>query len=156
MNAPHLREYVIRPVLRHLGLWSEAAENLLMGTAAQESLLGRYLVQMGGGPALGIFQMEPATHQDCWDNFLIYRGDLAVKIMELSVHRRAKLEQLVWNLAYATALCRVQYCRFKEPLPEPEDVQGLAGYWKRFWNTAEGKGTVEEFVRNYTAMVEGR
>jgi hypothetical protein len=156
MHAPHLRELVIRPALRHLGLWSEAAENLLMGTAAQESLLGRYLMQMGGGPALGIFQMEVATHDDCWENYLAYREDLAAQVIETCVHKRNRQGQLVWNLQYAAAMCRVQYHRFKEPLPEPGDVLGLASYWKRYWNTAQGKGTVEEFVRNYSAMVEGR
>jgi hypothetical protein len=164
MHAPHLRELVIRPAMRRLGLWSEAAEELLMGTAAQESLLGRYLAQMGPstgsgeayGPALGIFQMEVATHDDCWNNYLVYRGDLAAHLLKVCVPKLSRVEQLVWNLQYAAAMCRVQYHRFKEPLPEAHDVPGLAGYWKRYWNTERGKGTTEEFVRNYTAMVEGR
>jgi hypothetical protein len=156
MHAPHLRELIIRPALRHLGLWSEAAENLLMGTAAQESLLGRYLAQMGDGPALGIFQMEGETHDDCWANYLVYRGDLAASVLKITVAQRPRREQLVWNLFYAAALCRIQYHRFKEPLPEAHDVAGFARYWKSHWNTERGKGTTEEFVRNYTAMVEGR
>ncbi len=127
-----------------------------MGTAAQESLCGRFLAQMGGGPALGVFQMEPATHEDCWNNFLVYRGDLAAAIIKICVPRLGRLEQLVWNLLYAAAMCRAQYARFKEPLPDPHDIVGLARYWKSHWNTEQGKGTMEEFVRNYTAMVEGR
>ncbi len=155
IHAPHLREWIIRPALMHLSLWSAAAENLLMGTAAQESLLGRYLVQRGGGPALGIFQMEPATHDDCWENYLVHRGDLAARVLKITVAHRSRREQLVWNLYYATAMCRIQYHRFKEPLPDATDIGGLAAYWKKYWNTEHGKGTAEEFVRNYTAMVEG-
>jgi hypothetical protein len=49
-----LRQYVIRPTLQRLGLWSLAAENLLLGTAAQESKLGYYLHQLEG-PALGLY-----------------------------------------------------------------------------------------------------
>lgn len=53
--------YVVRPVLRVMSAWSQPAEDLVMGTAAQESRL-TYLRQLGGGPALGLWQMEPATH----------------------------------------------------------------------------------------------
>jgi len=158
IHAPHLREIIIRPAIRHLGLWSEAAENLLMGTAAQESLLGRYLIQMGAGPALGIFQMEPSTHDDCWENYLVYRGDLAASVLKITVGRFPRREQLVWNLYYSTAMCRVQYHRFEktDPLPAPNDIAGLAALWKKRWNTDLGKGTTDQFIRNYTAMVDWR
>ena len=51
-------------------LVSQEAENLLMGTAAQESALGEYIRQLGNGPALGIFQMEPETFDDIVRNYL--------------------------------------------------------------------------------------
>lgn len=58
MDKRQLRN-LIRRVLIGIGGYSEEAENLLMGTAAQESALGEYIRQLGNGPALGIFQMEP-------------------------------------------------------------------------------------------------
>ncbi|KAF0118141.1 MAG: hypothetical protein FD149_866 [Rhodospirillaceae bacterium] len=76
-DSAHFVTTVIRPTLLHLGLHSPAAEALLLGTAIQESRLGTYLRQTGGGPALGVYQMEPATHEDIWTNFLAYRPDLA-------------------------------------------------------------------------------
>ena len=57
---------IIEPVLSRLHAASPAARALLLGTAAQESAMGRYIRQLRGGPALGIFQMEPATHDDIW------------------------------------------------------------------------------------------
>ena len=56
------------------GAEAEYAAVLLTGsgTAAVESRMGTYLRQIGG-PALGIWQVEPATHLDCWDNWLDYR-----------------------------------------------------------------------------------
>ena len=60
LNVRDLRVEVIRPALRALDLWSPAAEDLVLGTAAQESGLA-YLRQIGGGPALGLWQIEPAT-----------------------------------------------------------------------------------------------
>jgi hypothetical protein len=66
----------IGPVLRQLGLDEyrmQAAEELLLGTALQESGL-IYRRQLNNGPALGLFQMEPATHDDIWADFLTYHG----------------------------------------------------------------------------------
>lgn len=148
-----LREAIIRPTLKKIGLWSEAAENLLLGTAAQESQMGRYLRQIGGGPGLGIFQVEPSTHDDIWDNYLIYRGPLLSAVTKLTVLQMPRTQQLVWNLLYATAIARVHYLRIKDPLPDANDVSALGCYWKNWYNTHLGKGTVEEFVKSYTAMV---
>src|SRR5260221_162978 len=57
----------------------QAPVELLLGTALQESGL-TYRVQLGGGPARGLFQMEPNTHDDIWDNFLKYRVPLATAV----------------------------------------------------------------------------
>lgn len=74
LDVGDFRELVVRPSLIHLQnwdrrLWTEAAENLLIGTALQESGL-RHLRQMHGGIALSVYQIEPATALDVWDNFL--------------------------------------------------------------------------------------
>ena len=71
-DARQFRECIIRPTLRALEPeipHSLVAEELLMLTAAHESHLGTYLKQKGG-PALGIYQMEPATYRDLHENFL--------------------------------------------------------------------------------------
>ena len=36
-----------------------------------------------------------------------------------------------------------------EPLPEAQDVEGLAEYWKQHFNTPRGAGTVTRFVAAY-------
>ena len=65
LNLDHFRADVIQPTLAHLDgddaprFQGLAAENLLLGTALVESGL-HYLHQLGGGPALGIYQIE--TH----------------------------------------------------------------------------------------------
>ena len=154
IDKDQLRTYVVRPCLGHLGLWSEAAENLLMGTAAQESHMGTYLHQIKG-PALGIYQCEPATHQDIHENFLNYKAELSKKVINLlSANDQSPVDQLSWNLWYATAICRVHYLRAKGSLPEAGDVAGMAAYWKNHYNTSLGRGTPKEFVANYKRLVE--
>jgi len=151
INGQHLREYIIRPTLEQIGLWSESAENLLMGTAAQESKQGFYLRQLKGGPAVGIFQMEPATHDDIWEHFLEYQPRLSEKIQTLTPFVEA--EQMVGNLNYAAAMARMQYYRRPEPLPMANDVAALAHYWKQHYNTRLGKGTEKEFEHSYLLSI---
>lgn len=159
MNAQQLRTLVVRPTLTHMGMHSLEAENLLLGTAAQESRLGHYLHQVGGGPALGIYQMEPETHWDIWRNFLSWRPQISAKVRSLAGHRWVGEfvgdAELVGNLFYATALARIHYWRRPEPLPRAGDLAGLAHYWKAFYNTAAGRGTEAEFVENYRRYVGG-
>lgn len=158
IDAYQFRTLIVRSVLDRLdgyGVpYSQCAENLLMGTAAQESRLGTFLVQQGGGPALGVFQMEPATHDDLQANYLRYQPRLDVAVNSLVVGV-ATAPQMVWNLRYACAMARIHYFRVKEPLPvDPENVQQLAAYWKEHWNTRLGKGTIEAFLSNYYDLVK--
>jgi len=83
MHPGQLRGDIVYPTLHYIGLWSDAAETLILGTIAQESRCGEYVKQVGGGPALGICQMEPATHDDIWLNYLHYKPVLAHKIRQL-------------------------------------------------------------------------
>lgn len=152
IRAEQLRLYVIRPTLERIDRWSESAEELLLGTAAQESGLGRWFHQMNG-PALGIYQMEPATHNDLWRNYLRYQEDLDKAVQGFLSSNFTAEEQLTWNLAYSTAVARAQYLRFPEPLPYHLNVSGMAAYWKKYWNTPGGKGRVQEFVLNYGNLV---
>jgi hypothetical protein len=153
MKSDDLRA-VIRPVLVDMGYWSQASENLLMGTAATESALGTYLFQVEG-PALGIFQMEPATHDDIHGHFLAYRPELRAKVLNWSASGGAASE-LAWNLAYAAAMCRCHYLRDPVPLPQADDVAGMAATWKRHYNTHKGRGDEADYIAAYRTRVQRR
>lgn len=142
---------IVRPILRQLDLWSPAAENLLLGTAAAESGLV-HLRQVGGGPALGLWQMEPATHDDLWVSVLHYSPVLRERVECVLAPWLPRHEQLVWNHGYACVMTRLQYRRFREPLPDARDVEGLGAYWLRYYNRG-GKGTIEHWVRSYGRLV---
>ena len=147
IDPTQFTQYIIRPALKEIGLHSDAAAELLLGTALQESNL-RYLKQLGGGPALGVFQMEPATHDDIWNNFLVYKPELGSKINALVCHNRSS-EKMIWNLYYAAAMCRVHYYRVSDPLPGQGDYEGQAAYYKEYYNTPAGAATEEEYLENW-------
>lgn len=146
IHPGHLREYVIRPTLKFIGHYSEAAEELLMLTAAAESLMGKYLHQVGG-PALGIYQMEPATHDDIWENWLQYKA-IADAVRQLGSEGR----HLPGNLYYATAMARCHYLRVSEALPNPVNPDAIADYWKRHYNTIKGAGDPAKAVKHYQEL----
>ena len=146
----HQFRSIITEVLDELGYNSESAVNLLMGTAAQESRLGTYLMQVGGGPAQGVFQMEPTTEHDIWYNYIMFKPWIEDAIKKTCrVSWRVKEGRLKTDLAYQIAMARIHYLRVPAPLPDPDDIEGLAEYWKRHYNTPLGRGTTREFIENY-------
>lgn len=158
MDPKQLTTLVVRPTLEKLELHSPAAEQLIVGTIYQESA-AKFLKQIGGGPALGVIQMEPATYKDIWNNYLAYKRSLANKITELASMEsldedmRPHETQLITNLSFAVAMCRAHYLRKKPPLPKAGDIEGLAQYWKEHYNTHLGAGTVEDFIDNFPTEV---
>lgn len=143
IDSQQLLDWVIRPTLLSIGLNSEPAQRLVLGTACQESICGRYIHQLGG-PALGIYQMEPATHADL-SRWLGTHPALQSGVARLA--RRYTSEELIGNLYYATAFCRIAY--YRDPAPLPETLHEQAAYWKRIYNTAGGAGTVDEYLSNW-------
>lgn len=146
LDVVQFKKYVIQPALKAIGSYSPAAEELVLGTALQESRL-QYLRQLGNGPARGVFQMEPATHDDIWKNYLKYKPDLAADVMALAHVRHS--ESLTTDLLYAAAMCRIHYLRAPAALPEQGDYEGQAAYWKEYYNTYLGAGTEEEYLENW-------
>lgn len=149
MDPRQARELIVNPLLQELGLWSQAAEDLLIGTAAQESHF-KYIHQLGKGPALGFWQMEPATHEDIWRHYLGIRPIIAKKIRlacDLADVDQPDPEVMVYNIRYACAMCRVHYLRSSEPIPDT--LEGQAAYWKTHYNTMHGAGTPEQYIANY-------
>ncbi len=150
---------LISETLKNLKLHSPSAVNLLLGTAAQESYFGTYLRQIDG-PAQGVYQMEARTERDIWINFLKYRPELKDRVCNSSGMTGRPLTNLPHSLAlrgnllYQTVMCRIHYLRVPEAFPMPDDVYGLAHYWKKHYNTSQGNGTVAGFIDNYKHFCE--
>lgn len=151
INPVDLRLVVSR-ALEQLQLAEPVAVDLVLGTAAHESGGFVHLTQKPG-PALGLWQIEPATHRDLYENFLRFREPLLTRLTRLWATEPARDMQLASNLAYGAAICRLIYYRAPDPLPEPGNVERLAMYWKRFYNTAAGKGTPQQFIDDYRRYV---
>lgn len=170
IRARDLLHHVIVPTLSELAkfdakLHRPVAENLLLGTAAQESDLGFNLVQIGGGPGRGPYQMEPATNASLWEHYLARPSKKALADIVLSmvpasavIHlddfKMVDPRQLVTNLEYATAMARLKYWPVADPLPKDAgDIHALGVYWDIHYNANARHGTPEEFVDSWNRYV---
>ena len=131
-----------------------AAEELVLGTAIVESRLS-FIQQLGSGPALGLWQIEPDTHRDVYDNFLEYRQGLYDQVLSLSAPGQTFEENLTSNMQYVPLYAGSATTERLRPCLMRVTLRGQARYWKRYYNTPLGAGTegkyiaeVEETLRN--------
>lgn len=158
MDPKQLRDEIIMPTLSELQLDRDTlvqAMELLLGTAATESGLGFWLRQVEG-PALGMWQMEPNTEQDCYLNYLQYRPELLSRVIKLRDSAGVKGDELATNHKYACAMARVKYRRSPLPLPRVGELLKQAEMWKRAYNSYLGKGTVEKYIADWNRLVKGK
>lgn len=148
-------------------LYADSVARLLMGTAAAESLL-RYRRQMGFSldsltGAWGLWQTESAA---VGDNILYLRrradvrrnasvfvyGDEGELNAVLGMNAHGLLRLIHDDDRFACLMARVHYLRVAEAVPL--DLYGQAGYWKRYYNTRLGKGTVAGYVAKFNELIE--
>lgn len=156
MNARQLRDVVIVPSLVALGLYNQSATNLLLGTCAQESNMGHYIIQqkIGFKGGIGLFQMEKVTFDDIWSRKV--NGNISMKAklrLLLGYEGNPPAERMATDLALAVVMARLFYADVPEKLPDADDIAGMAAYWKKYFNTKLGAGTTEEFISNYKRYV---
>ena len=136
---------IIEWSLKKMDLHSKDAVDLVYKTGNAETGY-KHLKQMGDGPALGFWQVEPATLIDTIDNYVKYRPKLEKGLISLGYDRRDIEIRVMGNIALQVAFCRLKYRRDKYPLPKANDLQGQAECWKRVYNTHLGKGTIKHFM----------
>ena len=135
MTPQEFVDTVIAPALMALGLDSVPARQLLLGTALQESGV-RDIDQLGGGPARGAFQIEPATRAD---------------ILNWAEHRQVRWFDVVEGLdgmVRDAAIARLIYERAPGVIGATPEAQ--AAYYKQWYNTPLGAATVGQYLANWT------
>ncbi len=144
-NLYALRNYYISPVLKNIGLYSQQAENLMFGTAMQETC--------GGILSSNVFQIIKPTANDLMKNYLPQHPQLQQKV--LSYYNSS--QDLEWNLNnninFEIALARVYYFRADPFLPS--GIDNLGYIWKKYYNTYEGAGTALKFINMYQQSSHG-
>lgn len=152
LNCNQLKEFIIKPALCDLMLYSDVAMELMVFTCANESDGGKYIKQIKG-PALGIYQMEPETYNDLWANYLNNKPSLMLILNNtFDCNRMPSEDRLIYDLRFATAMARIHYARIQYPLPSVFCIDGIWNYYKKFYNTPAGKAEYITAVNKYNAF----
>ena len=137
---------IIKWTLEYLDMYSDDAADLIFKTGMAESGY-RALEGYGANPAIGFWQVEPATMYDTIDNYINYRPELKTKIYALGYDDKDAEIRLMSNLSLQVAFCRLKYRRDRYQLPKEGSIEAQAKYWKRVYNSEKGRGTVEHFIK---------
>lgn len=146
LNIQQVRELIIIPSLRAIGLWSLPAEQLLLGTALMESNLS-YLAQVPTPVAMSIFMVENPTYLDL-RSYLFGNKALMQKILDfLSMDELpSNHAYLAGNLYAAAIFARIKYYQIKEPLPSAGDAAAMAKYWSAYYQTSNNMLQQQKFA----------
>ena len=150
MDAQQLHDLIIKPTLEYMGgnYYSKDAAFLLLCTAAIESNCGHYIKQVGG-PALGVWQMEPSTESDIWKNCDAIQDEVfSLLIDEIlpEAYKSFSPSAVMVLPMYACAMARLKYSMDSEALPDHKDIHAVYRYYKRIYNTELGASTFEKFI----------
>lgn len=131
---------------------------LLLVTSQVESNMG-FLTKQQGGPALGVFQMEPATEKDILENYIKPNKKLEQIFQNVKSKRKVDgVSELQYNFAYATLITVCAYKRYIDTglinLPKLGDIDGQTYVWKKIYNSVKGKGTQARAKFNALALNE--
>jgi|TARA_R100000482_G_scaffold60080_1_gene21918 hypothetical protein len=147
---------LIKRVITSMGMYSQEAEDLVLGTGLYESRY-RYVRQIGSGIAKSFWQIEVATAQDNIRSYLKYRQSKArmcasaalvpIEYVLESISDKDVGDMLEYNMAYAIMHCRLKF--YRVPHKIPTDLEGQSQYYKKYYNSSQGKAKAEEYVEQY-------
>tara|TARA_Y100001938_G_scaffold148890_1_gene233919 strand:- start:1613 stop:2077 length:465 start_codon:yes stop_codon:yes gene_type:complete len=139
---------IVEYALYKIDSYSDDALALVVRTGMAESGYRALKGYGEGNPAIGFWQIEPATLNDMIDNYIHYRSHYKKNLISLGINFEKDTKMSVMsNMAVQAALCRLHYRRDKDPIPSWDDLEGQASYWKRVYNTVEGRGTIQHFMK---------
>ena len=132
-----------------LGGSADAAVALLLETAAAETQLGTYADPTPNGAGRGCCQIDPIGLVDIQANstehFPRVLGSFGYDLSAVTI------DDVQDDPKLAFILCRLHYMRVPEPIPATRTAR--AEYWKRHYNTAAGKGTVEHYLASAARLL---
>lgn len=151
-EATQILDLVITPTNKALGLWSLSADKIVLCTFQTESQFDAVRQDLGPhryGAGYGLGQMEKATFDSHVKHMEERNPDLKKMIMEIcNFDEFPGVETLTWHDRFAVCMTRYHYKRVPELLPDANDLEGMARYWKKHYNTSKGAGTVEKFIKD--------
>jgi len=126
---------------------NKVAEVFLCEIAAQETHSGtlrdRHATSMGTGlnqiERISFDNIMARTRDEVWDTIRFHFG----------IERNLNYEMLAYSPLLSMIFARLHLRLIPEEIPA--DIEGRAAYWKKYYNTEAGAGTVEDYLKNCKA-----
>lgn len=122
---------------------------LLLETACVESTFGE-IVKQKGGPALGVFQMQPGTFRYLQKSSSQEEKEFMDKFKDSNL---GSLDNLKYNVEFQVATALVLYSSFGVHEKKLQSKSTRAKLYKKHWNTPKGKATPSLFIKRANELL---
>ncbi len=123
----------------------ENAIKLVVETAQKETKLGAYKDKTPYGAGVGLCQFDLNGFRDTQDRTPESRREAIIKAFNIDILQVSHRE-LAYSPFLSLLFCRLFY--LLRPGAIPSDVLGRAEYWKKWYNSSLGKGTIDQYVED--------
>ena len=123
---------------------NDSVADLLIETARAETLMGEARDRTPIRAGVGLMQFDEVAFNDVKERAGAKWGDIVLERLKTDMN----IVKFDW-LAYSPFLS-VLWARLKYKLIPDEvqsDIYERAKYWKKYYNTYKGKGTIEHYLR---------
>jgi len=121
----------------------------MLGTAAAETMCGTYPDDNPEKLGVGLYQHDNIRIVDIQQEGEQRHFDIVKDLWDYDI-KNIKLSDLAYDPLLSTICARLGYKRV--PAACPSNLIDQAIYWKKYWNTEAGKGTVEHYLESYEVV----
>jgi len=129
----------------------ENACSLMLETAMTETHLGALMDPTRKGAGTGLCQNDELPFYDTIRRTRAKHQEAVLEAFNIEV-MDIKWEELENSPLLSFIACRLVYKLVPESIPDT--IEGRAAYWKKYYNTSAGKGTVEKYIENAKKLYE--
>jgi hypothetical protein len=153
VNPYQFANLILEPAYKACNMYSLNAMYLMTCIAGVESKL-THLKQLPNGPAVGLFQVEPATYIDTC-RYLNLHPALRDQILSYCQYESLpNVDALIHNLAFNALIARVKIWMIPEQIPSYKDPAAQAAYYEKYYNANADVDKTQEFIK-FAAEVSG-
>ena len=153
-NSKHIKSYCESINARIFGNKPQAIP-LMYETLAVETNFCMFKDPTPKGAGAGATQIDQLPFKDFQERMIKFYPNIVKKINEYSIWCGLRIDfedwewhHLMWeseqSLTMSIIMMRCAYWLVAERLPDT--LEGRAKYWKKYYNTALGKGTIRKYI----------
>ena len=155
MNLQQVISYWIIPALEYFpkNLRTPNRVQFMLGIGLIESGY-RAVAQEPVAEALGFWQMEKETFNDCIKNFLNYESEFSDGWNILKDWHAVLYSALTYDCVFACYMSAIKVYRAPIAIPTLFDLKGMAEYWKTYYNASPNGASIDEAIARMKPMIQ--